>query len=214
MKQATLQQQIAELTARYNLQQSVESKLPGIESIYTNDFNHKDKGTKYTFTANIEKCPLKELADKIEQIIKAFPPTRNNCLLFAGKDDHPTGSPFLLSWKNGIRKNEVQIQWVSGEFWAHINLPISYYSDDCKGVFMRKVYESEHHYFGGVSRERINKMQIIAYKLDMFESCKYYGGDVINFIEEGEDREEFECVVLKGHTPQFAAFWQKQLEVK
>lgn len=213
MKQ-TLEQQIAELTAKHNLQNLVEGKLPGFEGIYTNDFNYKSKGTKYTFTVHLTETPLGEISDKIDKVIAAFPPTKNNSLLFAGKDDHPTLSPFVLSWKNNIRDNKVQIQWVSGDFWAHIELPISYYSDDVKGVFMRKVYDTEHHYFGGVSMDRINKMQIRAYKLDMFESCKYYGGDVVNFIENEEDREEFENVVLKGHTPEFTEFWQNQLAAK
>ncbi len=212
--QTSLEQQIAELTAKHNLQTSVESKLPGME-VYTNDFNHKNKGTKFTFTVYLnENTPLWEISEKIDKIIKAFPPSRNNCLMFAGKDDHQTASPFLLSWKNNIRSNDVQIQWISGEFWAHISLPIAYYSDDVKGVFMRKVYDSEYHYFGGVSMAKINKMQIRAYKLDMFESCKYYGGDVINFIDHEEDKEEFESVVLKGHVPEFADFWQKQLSTK
>ena len=210
-KKTSLEQQIAELTAKHNLQQLVESKLPFISKVYTNDFNYKSKGTKFTFTAYLTDTPLAEIADKIQDILKAFPPTKNNCLLFAGKDDHPTESPFLLSWKNNIRDNGVQIQWVSGEFWAHIDLPISFYSDDCKGVFMRKVYDTEHHYFGGVSMAEINRMQIRAYQLDMFEKCRYYGGDVVNFIDHIEDKEEFESVVLKGHTPQFAEFWQKQL---
>lgn len=203
--------QIAELTEKHNLQTLVESKLPGINKVYTNDFNHKNKGTKYTFTAYLTDIPLSEIADKIQEVINAFPPTVNNCLMFAGKDDHPTASPFLLSWKNNIRSNEVQIQWISGEFWAHIDLTITFYSDDCKGVFMRKVYDTEHHYFGGTSMSEINRMQIRAYQLDMFEKCRYYGGDVINFIEHEDDKEEFESVVLKGHIPQFAEFWQKQL---
>lgn len=213
MKQ-TLEQQIAKLTAKHNLQTKVENKLPGIESIYTNDFNHKGKGTKFTFTVNLDELPLKDISAKIEQVIKAFPPTRNNCLLFAGKDDHPTGSPFMLVWDNGIRHNKVKIDWVSGDFWCHIALPIGYYSDDVKGVFMRKVYDTEHHYFGGVSMDRISKMQITSYKLDMFESCKYYGGDVTNFVEDfapPEEVKEFENVVLKGHTPEFTEFWQKHL---
>lgn len=206
-----LQQQIAELTAKHNLQTLVESKLPGFDDIYTNDFNYRGKGTKYTFTVNLDKTPLTEIPAKIQEVIKAFPPTRKNCLLFAGKEDHPTGSPYLLKWDNGIRNNSVKIDWVSGEFWAQISLPIAFYSDDCKGVFMRKVYDTEYHYFGGVSMAEINRMQIRAYQLDMFEKCRYYGGDVVNFIEEGEDPEEFECVVLNGHTPQFVEFWHKQL---
>ncbi len=198
-----LQKQIAELTAKHNLQTSVESKLPGFGNIYTNDFNHRSKGTKYTFTVHLQETPLNEIADKIQEVLKAFPPTVNNCLMFAGKDDHPTGSPFMLSWGNNIRNCEVQMQYVSGDFWAHIKLPIEFYND-VKTSFTRKIYDTEHHYFGGVSMKEIQNMQIRAYKLKMFEECRYYGGDVINFIEEGEDKTAFEAVVLTGKLPETA----------
>ncbi len=194
-----LKSQIAELTAKHELQTLVESKLPGIESIYTNDFNYKSKGTKFTFTANLHTLPIEQLPALIQQIIVAFPPTKNNSLMFAGKDDHPTGSPYMVSWDNGIRDNKVQIQWISGDFWAHISLPISFYSDKVKVAFYRKVYDTEHHYFGGISMKEINNMQIRAYKLGMFESCGYYGGDVINFIEKGGNQDQFEKVVLTGN---------------
>lgn len=194
-----LQKQIEDLTAKHNLQMLVEEKLPGFKGIYTNDFNHKKKGTKYTFTVKLDKEPLENIAVKIQEVIKAFPPTRNNCLLFAGKDDHPTGSPFLLSWENNIRDCGVQIQWISGDFWAHISLPISFYSDKVKVAFYRKVYDTEHHYFGGVSMAEIKNMRIRAYKLGMFESCGYYGGDVVNFIEEDGNKDNFEKVVLTGN---------------
>ena len=211
MKQ-TLEQQIAELTAKHNLQQSVENKLPGIAKIYTNDFKYKSKGTKFTLTAYLDEIPLTEIREKINQVITAFPPSRNNCLTLAGKDDQQTGSPFILRFENNIRDNRAQIDYISGEYWIHIQLPVSYYSDDCKGVFMRKVYESEYHYFPGVSDTRIRNMRIRAYKLDMFESCSYYGGNVTNYINHEDDREEFESVVLNGHTPEFSDFWQNQLK--
>lgn len=211
MKQ-TLEQQIAQLTAKHNLQQSVESKLPGIDKIYTNDFNYKSKGTKFTFTAYLDEIPLNEIKGKIQQVIAAFPPSRNNSLTFAGKDDQKTESPFILRFKNNIRDNKAEIEYISGEYWVNIQLPVSYYSDDCKGVFMRKVYDSEYHYFPGVSYTKIRDMQIRSYKLDMFESCSYYGGDVINYISHEDDRREFESVVLNGHIPEFSDFWQTQLE--
>jgi hypothetical protein len=209
---AKLAEQIAKLTAEYELQTLVESKLPGIEKIYTNDFNYKSHDTKYTFTVHLTEIPLAEIPAKIQEVITAFPPTRNNVLTFTGKDDQQTESPFVLSWKNNIRDNKVQIQYNSGDFWAHIELPVKFYSDDVKGGFMRKVYDTEHHYFGGTSMKQIENMQIRSYKLDMFESVKYYGGDVTNYINHSDDKEEFESVVLKGHTPQFADFWAKQLE--
>lgn len=206
-----LAKQIAELTAKHNLQTSVESKLIGIPKVYTNHFNYGGKGTIYTITAYLDECPLNEIADKIQIVLKAFPATKNNTLTFAGKDNQPTESPFVLRFENNIRDRKAQIEYVSGEYWVHIKLPVNYYSDDVKGVFMRKVYDSEYHYFGGTSMAEINRMQIRAYKLDMFESVKYYGGDTAHFIKDVEDKAEFECVVLYGHTPQFKEFWQKQL---
>lgn len=207
-----LQQQIAELTAKHNLQKLVENKLPGMGTIYTNEFNYKSKGTKYTFTVNLLKSDLKDIQSKINEVITAFPPTKNNLLSFAGKDDQLTASPFVLRFKNGVRDNSVQIEYVSGDFWAHIELPIAYYSDDCKGIFMRKVYDCEYHYFTGTSMKEILKIQLRAYKLDMFESVKYYGGDVANFIKDNEDKEEFESIVINGHIPQFVEYWQNSLK--
>lgn len=208
---STLEQQIAELTAKHNLQIEVETKLPNIKKIYTNPFNYKGKGTTVTITAYLDEIPLTEISERIQEVIAAFPPTRNNCLTFAGKDDHPTANPYMLRWENGIREKKVKIDYVSGETWVHIQVPISYYSDDCKGQFTRRVTDSELHYFPGESRKEIDRKEILSYKLDMFESCKYYGGSVVNFIESEDDKEEFESVVLKGHTPEFADFWQNQL---
>ena len=207
-----LDQQIAELTAKHNLQQSVENSLPGIAKIYTNEFNYGAKGTKYTFTVYLDEIPLNEIRAKILQVIAAFPPSNNNCLTFAGKDNQQTASPFLLRFQNNIREVKTEIDYISGDYWIHIQTPVSYYSDDCKGVFMRKVYDSEFHYFPGVSGTRIRNMQIRAYRLDMFEKCSYYGGDVVNFIEHDDDKTEFESVVINGHTPEFSEFWQNQLK--
>jgi hypothetical protein len=206
-----LQSKINELTERHNLQQEIESKLPGLD-IYTNFFSHKSLGTTKTFTVKLQDTPLNKIADIIQTVITEFKPSSNAKLSFAGKNDVETNSPFVLRWKNDVRSNIAQIDYVSGEYWIHIDLPIGYYSDDVKGVFQRKVYDSEYHYFTAKSQRAIDNMRLIAYQLDMFESVKYYGGDVVNYINHDDDKAEFESVVLKGHTPEFADFWANQLQ--
>jgi hypothetical protein len=209
MTQTTLDQQIAELTAKHNLQLEVESKFPGLK-VNTIFSNRKDLGTTKLFWVKLEDCPLHEIKDNIQRIISAFPPTAK-AMIYKGSKYEETASNFLLRWDNGIRDRKAQIEYVSGEFNAHIDLPVSFFSDDVKGPFHRKVYDTEHHYFGGVSMAEINRMQILAYKLDMFENMQYYGGDCTSYIKDAEDRAEFESVVFTGHVPEFSEFWQKQL---
>lgn len=188
-----LNKQIKELKAKHKLQTDIEKKLPGIK-IYSNHFDYK--GHKYTFTAKLEEEPINELADKIQQVIKAFPPTKNNTIYTASKDQK-TESSFVLKFENGIRHNKVKIDYVSGKYWIHIDLPVKFY----EGViepFTRGVYDCEYHYFGGTSMTEIKRMQIRAYKLRKFDHVKYYGGDVACYLAKAEFKETFEKIVLTG----------------
>lgn len=219
MKTKELNKEIAALKAKHKLQNSVEKKLKGIDPdrIYTNDFDYKKHGTKYTFHVrlcsdgfNKPGIPFADLRRTIQQIIKAYPPTRKNTI-YTASDDQPTASGFVLRWDNGYNREKVTIEWNSGKFWAHIDLPIEFYSNDCKEYFTRKVYDCEHHYFLGVSYAEIQRKQLPAYRLAMFERIQYYGGSVTNYVKNVEDVEEFEFLLLNGHIEQHADLWQKQL---
>lgn len=218
-----LNQQIKELKAKAKLQETVEKKLPFLdpEIIGTHHYGYKDKRGEsghiwidlhsegYPF--NKKGAKLGELRELIQKITKAFKPAKLATVYLASKDVL-TASHYVLRWDNGCKGNfKCSINWVSGEYSMTINLPIDFYSDDCKGVFMRKLYDSEYHYFIGMAQAELNRMQVRAYKLDMFESIKYYGGDVTNYIEDADDKEEFEFLLFNGHVKQHADFWQKQL---
>lgn len=206
-----LQKQIAELTAKHELNERIQNLLPGLKASGFL-FSYKKRGTEYSVNIDLIETPLPEISGAIQQVLNAFIPDRNAVVSFAGKDDQPTESPFILNWNNGVREKHANIEYNSGEYWVKISVPVNYYSDDCKGVFMRHPSDSEYHYFPGMSADRIRKTELRAYKLDMFEKIGWYGGNVTNFINHEDDREEFESVVLKGHTPQFAEFWQNQLK--
>jgi hypothetical protein len=218
-----LKKQIAELTAKAELQERVENKLPFIdpEKIYTNEFNYKKRGTKYTFTVRLNSeghpfnkigIPFSQLRETIKNIVHVFPPT-NKTTVYLASEDVPTAANFVLKWDNSCTgRYKASIEWVSGEFDCQIDLPIDFYSNDVKGVFQRHISDSEYHYFPGTGYTELRRRTFTAYKLDMFEHIKYYGGNVTNYAKYPEQVAEFEHVVLNGHTPQFADFWQKELE--
>jgi hypothetical protein len=208
-----LNKKIEELKERDKLDKQVARKMRGIAPVSAFPFGYKAKGTDVSLTVNLTKVPLNQVARKIADTLNVYKPTCNNLLMFAGKDDQPTASPFVLRFDNPCTNiGHCTIDYISGKNWIHIDVPLSFYSDDVKGVYMRKVYDSEYHYFTGVSMERLHKLQLRAHCLDMFEVVKYWGGDAANYVTDPADAEEFAHVVTKGHTKEFADFWAKQLE--
>jgi hypothetical protein len=209
---AKLKAQITELMQREKLQSSVEKKLKGF-NVSSMLFAYKSKKTKYSITVDLINEPLENIRKKIQKVLKAFPPSGNNTIYMSGQDQ-PTESPFVLRFKNGHYDPYVaQIDYTSKDYWIHINLSVRFYSDDIKGVFIRKVYDSEYHYYIGVPMNKLRKLTKQAYRLDVFENVSFYGGEQVAHTTSKEEAEEFNYVVLNGHTPEFGKFWQDQLEI-
>ena len=213
MNSETLAQKIAELTAKHNLTESVKNALPNLTTSAF-PFDYKKRGTKYSVHVNLLKTPLKDIKTAIEQVIAAYPATKNFSLEFASSTVN-TENPYTLRFKNGVRGNSASLEYVSSEYCIHIDIPVSYYSDDVKGVFMRGVTDCEYHYYTGVSMIKIKEIQLTCYKLDLFDNKKYFGGDVVTYLADARDNEdvkEYESVLLTGHTPEFSEWYQTQLE--
>jgi len=205
-----LKKEIAELTAKHKLQTSAEKRLKGFK-ILTFLFSYKKRGTEFNISVDLKDVKLSEIPAALKTITTAYKPTKNAVLSSASGPDVETASAYRLNFKNEIRENYVEIEYVSGKHQISIKLPIAFYSDDIKGVSMGAVTDCEYHYFGGVPMHKIRAMQLRVYSLDLFEKFKYFGRTVVNYIKDVEDKAEFEHVVLNGHTPEFTEFWHKQL---
>lgn len=201
----TLQEEIAELTAKHNIQAQGQNMFPDLK-VFCHAFSYKEKDTKYCINIDLlkesyneVKYTKDEILTHIQTIIATLPPTKNNVLTFAsGKDIH-TVNPYVLHFNNGVNTHNAEIQYISGEYWVHIKLPISFYEgDEILERYSRNVSDSEYHYFGGTSMSELRRMQLRAYRLRMFDHTKYYGGDVNCYLMKEEAKEQFESIVLTG----------------
>lgn len=208
-KKSELETKIAALQAEYELQETVTKKLPGIDQdlIHTHHFDYKKRGTKYTVNVNLagnifgqDSLPVDKINTVIQQVIKAFPPTKKATVYTAG-DDKPTESKFILRWKNsaGGHASTAEISYVSKEYEIDVQLPLDFYKEVYE-PFHRKLYDCEYHYYVGTSHSELLRMQIRAYRLKSFafERMSYYGGDVVNYAARPECVAEFEKIVLTG----------------
>lgn len=194
-----LEQQIAELKAKHELQQSVEAKLPN-EHIYTNLFDYD--GHKFTMTVHLQDAELDTIQGRLKKIVEAYPPTENAKTVINGKNKSKTLSPYLLKFRNETRgKLNVQLEWISGEFWVHVDLPLQYYSL-AVAYFNRKIYDTQYHYFVGVSMAELRNITVRAATLSdpqvKFHRVPYYGGDVHWSVINKQHVKEFEDLVLNG----------------
>jgi len=207
----TLQEEIAELTAKHTIQEQGQNMFPDLK-LHCYAFSYKEKDTKYSINIDLlkesygeVKYSKDEILIHIQTIISTLPPTKNNILTFASSKDIHTLNPYILHFDNDVHKNSAQIQYVSGEYWVHISLPISFYEgEEILEPYRRNVSDSEYHYFGGTSMSEIRIMQLRAYRLRMFDHTKYYGGDVNCYLMKEEEKEQFESIVLTGKKLQSA----------
>jgi hypothetical protein len=207
-----LEKEIAELTAKHELQQRMDKALPDSE-IWAHTQNHSQLGTKFTVHVDLMETPLHQIKAEIERVLQAFSTDKNHILTHPKHEGTETVSPFCLMFQNkGKHGNTCAITYVSGENWMHIALPIDYYSNDVKEPFQRKIYDTEYGSYEGHSYSELSKMTTIAYRLGMFKSISWYGGDVTHHIINPDEKVEYESVVLTGHIPQFTEGWQESLK--
>lgn len=125
-------------------------------------------------------------------------------------------SPFRFAVENGIRTIETRISfWIHlpgdqlGQIWVAV--PLNFYSDDIIGHGYRKVFDTQKHYFPGMSDRKIKELEIPSAWLDLFERINWYGGNKDTLVTNQEDVEEYEHVIFNGHTPEFTEFWTNTL---
>lgn len=119
--------------------------------------------------------------ESIKNILQTLQPSNINTRIgFAGKEDYIINSPYGLNLKNPCSPNSwnyfhVKIQYTCNEHEISIQIPVEL----LKGFLtnsMRKIDDSEHHYFTGVSMKDLRNMTVFSYSFNK-DQISWYGGD-------------------------------------
>lgn len=166
-------------------------------------------------TIDLTKTPLANVHEILTDIkLRAYLDVVQPTKICDQLTDHK--SPFRFRIENGINEIEASIKFFvkldGGQIGQiSIDVPLAYYSDDIIGHGYRGVYETQRHYFPGMSAQRIGKLKIPCAWLELFDRINWYGGDKETLVMIQEDVEQFEHVIFNGHTPEFTEFWTNQL---
>lgn len=117
---------------------------------------------------------LKEKPGRFKSIIESYPPTKMEHIVSNSKIT--IESPFKLTSINHIRDTgyiRIAYRHNEIEFWITIDV---IHIPDFVRQSSRGVYETELHYFGGVSRREINSMRIRTFVFNK-EQIGWYGGN-------------------------------------
>jgi len=191
----------------FEMEQEIQSSISYNLKMFVN-INNIDT----TVFIDLEKVKISEISSILKEITNKYPATRlTKDIDYKGKKKH--FSPYLLLTESNINTGgRVILEYTAKDFNIRITMPIKFYSDDIVGYSMRGVTSSEHHYFGGVSMKEISRRRVEKRSFDLFTSLDYYGGSTKCIIEDIEDLEQYNCVALNGHTPEFLEFWETQKE--
>lgn len=196
--QKTLEQQIEELKAKHQLEESTKANLPGL-SCFAIFSTYPAQGTTISLHVNLRGTPKEAIQAGIEQVLAAYPPSRNNTIAPNGRIEKETASPFILNWSNGVRDKEATINYICGETAVRVRVPQDYYSPEVRTGFHRGVNDTEYHYFPATSQDALNRMQVACQCLKGFEEIRYYGGHVASFTTKEDQKELFEKIVITGN---------------
>ena len=137
-----------------------------------------------------------ELIEEISSIIKEYTPGGNVVVY----DKVKTFSPFEVNVeydrfsgaKASIRYTDVDNLDIHIEFDAR-----TLYSDSIRDSF-RKITDSEHHYYTGMSYIEMDRLRQPTIQLTKFSSKEYYGGHFTTYLSVEGKEEEFKEYVLTG----------------
>lgn len=188
----SLDEQIEELKKEHNFKSEMETLFGQYEYLA---YVHDCKESDFTITLQLRKYAFPELIENVlKGIITTLPVTNTQTKL---SDIAVSYSPFRFDYQNNINDNYVLLSYYSNRIHVRIEIPISFYEAINKRDF-RKVYDSELHYFGGISQRQINEMRILKYTSQYFDTINWYGGDVSVYCKSDEMTEQFNEMVLTG----------------
>jgi hypothetical protein len=119
-----------------------------------------------------------KLSDKSQfcELLKAFKPSTD--FIEVGNDKKRIESPFRVTIENPCKYARfVSVSWQSGEYNISAKLPESLLSDFLTPT-KRNLYDSEYHYFTGVSMRKLREMQVLKMNFKA-PQINFYGGKVV-----------------------------------
>jgi len=168
----SLKTQVAELTAKFEAEEMVKSKLGNIKVLVIM------RDTDISFIS----CYIEEL-EELKTIIKTFAPTKKESVVGTANDKFHTvmGTPYNLTINNPAQPNNfndfsVCVKYVSAEFDVHIKLPIRFFMDHIVTA-NRPITDCEYHYFIGCSNKELRDIRVRQYLWNTQKRINWYGGD-------------------------------------
>lgn len=168
---AELQAKFEKETKEYYHKQAAAEALPGIKVLAY-------LGLKDTPRISVDAKDTGEF----KAVLKAYPATNEQTTIGTATDKHYSvlNTPFRVDIENPASCTQYspflyKISWVSGDIDLSVSIPIETAPDFCRRI-EREIYNSEHHYFTGVSMNKLHNMRVPAYTFNA-PCVSWYGGN-------------------------------------
>lgn len=165
----SLQEQIAELTAKHELQEYADNLLPALD--------------KMTILSSGKKRIIvrAKTIDEFKQAFSALPPTNHTTLIgSATSKEKVLNVPYRVDIDNPASPNQYhnfkfEITYRSNNIEVNIEMPIGFINEFTSRSD-RNVSDSEYHYFTGVSEQKLRTMKVMCYNFKGAQ-ISWYGGN-------------------------------------
>jgi hypothetical protein len=174
----TLQEQIAKLTAKHELNEFAKSVLGDMDFLAFLSFDDQKR--------IVVKAKDK---DEFKKVFELFPPTNEKQIIGTATDKFHTtlNVPFRMGIDNPASPNQwyyhtLKVRYSSNEFDVEITLPIAFI-EGFTNTSERNISDSEYHYFIGYSDKQLRELRVRKYNFKSGKQISWYGGDVTNTNE-------------------------------
>lgn len=192
----TLEAQIEKLKAEHAFKSDMETRFGNYKILaYSSASKEYDSCVNFDLTG----VPISDIPAHIKYIIGSLRCKETETLIGSASGKNWLNmSGYTLRFDNGISDQHADIKYLSNRISVTIKVPVNFYQGIILTSFTRSVTDSEYHYFGGTSMDQIRKMQLRAYKLNIFKEIVWYGSDVTMWIDDIDLREVYEQVLFNG----------------
>lgn len=174
---------------------TLEAKLEYLEAkqavereslIFKHEMEETFKGfDMIAYVADTKCITIRDIdPEKFNGIIEQLPVTsKEHVISYAGKDDTIIDFPVRFNLENPTKYEGsfLRLIYTSNDIAVRLEIPIfkllKY--EDFNGYFIRserKIYDSEYHYFTGVSMKELMNTKIPCYIFNGFDNISWYGG--------------------------------------
>lgn len=165
-----LQLQIAELTAKHELETFAQNMFPSLKVLSILSNNKK----RFVITA--------ENSEHFNEIISKLPPTNPTTTIgYASKEPTLLNTPFRIDLDNPCKTSEyskfkLKIDYISNDIHVDIELPIELIKEWVYAT-NRNITDCEYHYFTGSSMVELRKIKVRCYAFNTPSQISWFGGN-------------------------------------